>query len=236
MHFKINMAYSILYSKAPYTRYRAPLIDDVSPFDHWLKTRNTVIISYNDHYGPDICTHLHFIPDPSTLFGTLYYKYNDDYTNYDICARILIHKETRTLYVLNTIFNYDYRGFGDDEDIHIEGASMRALKKRRGETDDSFTNMTEKFFGPGWHIHRYFKRCHKHNLYKHFLKKARAITQLPDDIHSVIARSLLSQWDHVTPVTQAESDSIQKLCGEHVGGRLGMLYAWSCTIGVYFRE
>lgn len=231
------MAYSVLYSKSPYTRYKAPIVKD-PPFEHWLQEgRKPVIFSYNDHYGPDICTHLHFVPDPSTLSGTLFYDYNGDYVNYDICSRILIHKETKTLYVLNTIFNFDYYGFHDD-DVHIKGASIRALKKRRGETDDSFANMTARFFGPGWHVHRGFKRCHKNNLYKRFLKKARIITQLPDDIHSEIARSLLSQWDGVTHVTQTESDSLQELIKKHIGAgeAMGMYYAWSCTIGVYTRE
>lgn len=232
------MAYSVLYSKSPYTRYKLPFVSDESPFEHWLQTkaadRKPVIFSYNDHYGPDICTHLHFIPDTSTLFGTLLYQYNGDYTNYDICARVIIHKETRTLYVLNTIFNYDFYGFHND-DIHIKGAGLRALKKRRGETEDSFANMTERFFGPGWHVHRGFKRCHKKNLYRQFLKKARVITQLPDDIHSEIARSLLSQWDQVTPVTQAESDSLKVLTKKHIGAGVGCgtYYAWSCTIGVF---
>jgi hypothetical protein len=235
------MAYSVLYSKTSSYRYKIPHVTEKGPFDHWMDFgRKPVIFSHNDHFGPDICTHIHFIPDASTLFGTLLYIYNGDYTDYTVCARVLIHKDTKTLYILNSVFDFDYYSLTSDEkDVHIKGAGLRSVKQFfacRRDDEDCFQKMTSMFFGNGWHVHRGFKDCHKKNLYKQFLKKARNIDGLIEDIHSEIAKALLGQWDKVSLVTKDEVDPFKELVKAHIGAAAsewGTYYAWSCVIGVF---
>jgi len=231
------MAYTIVYSVPEYSRNKFSSfknVENISPYMHWYQMNEEikVMFSYDLHMGCDICTHLTFIPDMKSESGTLLYRYNGDYTYYDVCAKILIDVDKKTLYINNCIIDYDHFPMSFN-DIKFKGG-IRAFK-RDSEYESVIKNMTELFFGKDWRCYSRYKKKNIIKERKKLFKNLKNLTHLPYDIHEYIVNKMM-KWQDVKKITFEDIDYFKKKIEENIGAKAseyGKYYAWGSLIGVY---
>lgn len=232
------MAYTVVYSVAKYScnKFSSFKNENISPYMRWYKNdlKESVLFSFDNHRGSDICTHLTFIPDLDSESGILLYRYNGDYTQFDVCAKILIDIDKKTLYIYNCIFDYKYFALGSrSNDIKFQGG-IKAFKK---EVEYSFVinSMKDLFFGKDW---RCYNRYTKKNICKDrkkIFKQLKNLTHLPYDIREYIA-NIMIKWQNIKKVKYEDIDLFNKIAENNIGAvatEWGKYYAWGSVIGVY---
>ena len=233
------MAYTVVYSVPRYSRNKFLSFkqdDNISPYMNWYKNnlKESVLFSFDEHRGPDICIHLTFIPDLDTESGVLLYRYNGDYTQFDVCAKILIDTDKKTLYIYNCIMDFEHFPPGSsNNDIKFLGG-IKAFKKEE-EYSYVINNMRDLFFGKDW---RCYNRYTKKNICKDrkkIFKQLKNLTHLPYDIHEYIANTMI-KWQNIKKVTYEDINLFKKIAENNVGAAVSewsKIYAWGSVIGIY---
>jgi hypothetical protein len=227
------MAYSVVYkSNKNYSNFTSNINE--SPYLNWLKEKPTskVIFSYNNNYGPEIFKHLHFIPDLYDHTGILNYRYNGEYTDYYIYAKVLIDIDNKKLYLYNCIMDFNHVRFSGNDTKFIGGIKAFKNLKCYNEIID---NMTKLFFGEEWHCYSRYKKKNYVKDKKKSLKMLKSLTYLPHDIHEYIA-NIMVKWKDITKITLEEYKLLINKIDENIGASVNQysnLYPWGCVIGVY---
>jgi len=231
------MAYSVVYSVPKYSRNKFSSFkgnENISPYMNWLKKKENVLFSFDEHRGCDICTHLTFIPDLDTESGVLLYRYNGDYTQFDVCAKILIDVDKKTLYIYNCIMDFEHFPPGSgNNDIKFQGG-IKAFKKEE-EYSYVINNMKNLFFGEDWRCYNRYTRKNICKDRKKIFKQLKNLTHLPYDIHEYIANTMI-KWQNIKKITFEDIDQFKKLAEKNIGASAsdwGKIYVWGGVIGVY---
>lgn len=233
------MSYSIVHSKQKWGRNKFNSFkgNETLPFEIWYnqKNRDNVLFTHNEHHGTGICIHTMFSPDTNGNSGTFVYQYNGDYTTFDVCAKVLIDIEKKTLYIYNCIMDFEYMSFNDrKDDIIFKNGGIKALKKT-GNYDDAINKLTTYFFGDIWRCHALYKKKNINKENKKNLKLVKNISYLPNDIHEYITNKM-TKWSNIKKVTSNDMKYFLEINEINIGAKAsdwGKYYAWNSVISVY---
>jgi hypothetical protein len=186
-----------------------------------------------------------FSPDINGDSGTfLYQNDSDGYTVFDICAKVLIDVEKKTLYIYNCIMDYQDLSFnGRQDDIIFKNGGIKAFKKR-GDYVDAINSLTKNFFGDTWRCYaRYTKKNINKEQKKNLkilknvkdVKELKDLSYLPNDILEIISKNM-AKWTNIIKVTPDDMKYYLEIKNINIGASAndwGKYYAWDTIISVY---
>jgi hypothetical protein len=234
---RTKMAYSVVFSVPEHSRQKYVCFPGVnSPFEHWLSSckegegeGKDVLFSYDIHQGLDITEHLMFVPDKGGDAGDLLFVGDADYSFVDICARVLIDKHQKQIYIASAVVDFENTFWGE-ENKYIGG--LRVFKRKYESVAE---DMVQKFFGVDWRFHIGFKKRHQRNIAKRHRKQLKALDPecaLPLDIQRSILQKMNASWPGEVSVIKKEQIARLKDIAKNNVGAAGY-YAWNSVIAVY---
>jgi hypothetical protein len=194
--------------------------ETLSPYEEYLKNSKIqkVILSYNNHYGPDIFVHYNmFISDKDSNIATFIYTDNGDYLHIDVITRILIDPVRKRLFLHDAIIDYRYYAISSfEEDVRFIGRLKSLMKFYRNKNETFFKNMTNMFFGSDWIFHsgskKFIKR--KQEEYEYKLN----MYNLPNDINYEIRNRLdIYKLKNVCLLKFEDIENMKKYIDNYVG-------------------
>ena len=229
------MAHSVVFSVPKHSRQKYVCCPGVnSPFEHWLAScgeggDKDVLFSYDIHNGLNVTEHMMFVPDKGGDAGDLLFVGDEEYSFVDICARVLIDKYQKQLYITSAVVDFEntYRG---EENKYTGG-----LKVFKREYECVAEDMVTKFFGVDWQYHIGFKKRHQRNVAKHHRKQLKALDLacvLPLDIQGYILQTMTASWPGEVSTIKKEQIARLKNTAKNNVGAAGY-YAWNSVIAVY---
>lgn len=231
------MAYSVVFSVPQHSRQKYVCCPGVnSPFEHWLAScgegegeDKDVLFSYDIHHGLDITKHMMFVPDKGGDAGDLLFVCDEDYSFVDICARVLIDKHQKQLYIASAVVDFENTFWGE-ENKYTGG--LRVFKR---DYEYVAEDMVTKFFGVDWRFHIGFKKRHQRNIAKRHRKQLKALDPacvLPLDIQVSILQTMNASWPgEVSAINKEQIARLKDTATNNVGA--AGYYAWNSVIAVY---
>lgn len=232
------MAFTITHS-GDYTHYKF-ITSIMKPYELYTKniySNMKTMFNYSAHHGPDICEHMYYLPDDD-ISGTFYYEYEHDVGEYDIIAKIIVNKHTKTVYIQNLIINYFEYFYGGEPDIKFTGG-MKAFKKLP-ESRGIIQQFLNLFFGNNYHYHLGFKKSHQKKISKYFTKQIKKKTELEylnKDVKEHIIKQLTNEYLNIPNVSMYDIEYIHYLKENLVGTKAnnwGYYYNWRVPLSIYY--
>lgn len=232
------MAFSITHNtESTYRRFISSTMKPYELFSKNIYKNMKTMFSYSQHRGPDICEYMYYLPNDH-ISGEFYYKCEHDVGDYDIIARIIVNKYTKTIYIQNVIIDYFEYFYGGKPDIKFTGG-IKALKKLpegRGILEQ-FVNL---FFGNDFRYHLGFKKSHQKKLKKCFVKEAKKHVELEylnKDVKENIINKCVNEYLHIPNVSIYDIEYIEFIQKSLVGAKAtdwGYYYNWGLPLSIYY--